>query len=60
MSICYHRFSIGGLPRGPGKARPEREVVVLVGDGSYLMLNSAIATSVGAAFEGYRRKLGER
>ena len=27
-------------------ARPEREVVVLVGDGSYLMLNSEIATSV--------------
>ena len=27
-------------------ARPEREVVVLVGDGSYLMLNSGIATSV--------------
>ena len=27
-------------------ARPEREVVVMVGDGSYLMLNSEIATSV--------------
>jgi 3D-(3,5/4)-trihydroxycyclohexane-1,2-dione acylhydrolase (decyclizing) len=27
-------------------ARPEREVVVLVGDGSYLMLNSEIATSI--------------
>ncbi|HME20602.1 MAG TPA: 3D-(3,5/4)-trihydroxycyclohexane-1,2-dione acylhydrolase (decyclizing) [Acetobacteraceae bacterium] len=27
-------------------ARPEREVIVLVGDGSYLMLNSEIATSV--------------
>jgi 3D-(3,5/4)-trihydroxycyclohexane-1,2-dione acylhydrolase (decyclizing) len=27
-------------------ARPESEVVVLVGDGSYLMLNSEIATSV--------------
>jgi len=33
---------------------------VLVGDGSYLMLNPEIANSVGAAFEGYRRKLGER
>jgi 3D-(3,5/4)-trihydroxycyclohexane-1,2-dione acylhydrolase (decyclizing) len=27
-------------------AQPEREVVVMVGDGSYLMLNSEIATSV--------------
>jgi 3D-(3,5/4)-trihydroxycyclohexane-1,2-dione acylhydrolase (decyclizing) len=27
-------------------ARPEREVVVMVGDGSYLMMNSEIATSV--------------
>jgi 3D-(3,5/4)-trihydroxycyclohexane-1,2-dione acylhydrolase (decyclizing) len=27
-------------------ARPERDVIVLVGDGSYLMLNSEIATSV--------------
>ena len=27
-------------------ARPERDVLVLVGDGSYLMLNSEIATSV--------------
>ncbi len=27
-------------------AQPEREVIVLVGDGSYLMLNSEIATSV--------------
>ena len=27
-------------------ARPEREVVVIVGDGSYLMLNSEIATSI--------------
>jgi 3D-(3,5/4)-trihydroxycyclohexane-1,2-dione acylhydrolase (decyclizing) len=27
-------------------ARPEREVVVLVGDGSYLMMNSEIATSI--------------
>jgi 3D-(3,5/4)-trihydroxycyclohexane-1,2-dione acylhydrolase (decyclizing) len=27
-------------------ARPEREVIVMVGDGSYLMLNSEIATSV--------------
>ncbi|MEZ5783552.1 MAG: 3D-(3,5/4)-trihydroxycyclohexane-1,2-dione acylhydrolase (decyclizing) [Rhizobiaceae bacterium] len=34
----------GGL--GAKMARPEREVVVMVGDGSYLMLNSEIATSV--------------
>jgi 3D-(3,5/4)-trihydroxycyclohexane-1,2-dione acylhydrolase (decyclizing) len=34
----------GGL--GVKMARPEREVVVMVGDGSYLMLNSEIATSV--------------
>jgi 3D-(3,5/4)-trihydroxycyclohexane-1,2-dione acylhydrolase (decyclizing) len=27
-------------------AKPERDVVVLVGDGSYLMMNSEIATSV--------------
>jgi 3D-(3,5/4)-trihydroxycyclohexane-1,2-dione acylhydrolase (decyclizing) len=27
-------------------ARPEREVIVMVGDGSYLMMNSEIATSV--------------
>ena len=27
-------------------AQPQREVIVLVGDGSYLMLNSEIATSV--------------
>jgi len=34
----------GGL--GVKLARPDREVIVLVGDGSYLMLNSEIATSV--------------
>jgi 3D-(3,5/4)-trihydroxycyclohexane-1,2-dione acylhydrolase (decyclizing) len=27
-------------------ARPDREVIVLVGDGSYLMMNSEIATSI--------------
>jgi 3D-(3,5/4)-trihydroxycyclohexane-1,2-dione acylhydrolase (decyclizing) len=27
-------------------AEPESEVVVMIGDGSYLMLNSEIATSV--------------
>ena len=34
----------GGL--GVKLAEPDREVVVMVGDGSYLMLNSEIATSV--------------
>lgn len=34
----------GGL--GAKMARPEQEVVVMIGDGSYLMLNSEIATSV--------------
>ncbi|MGN6304671.1 MAG: thiamine pyrophosphate-dependent enzyme, partial [Mesorhizobium sp.] len=31
---------------GAKMARPDKEVVVMVGDGSYLMLNSEIATSV--------------
>ena len=31
---------------GVKMARPDKEVVVMVGDGSYLMLNSEIATSV--------------
>jgi 3D-(3,5/4)-trihydroxycyclohexane-1,2-dione acylhydrolase (decyclizing) len=34
----------GGL--GVKMARPDREVFVLVGDGSYLMMNSEIATSI--------------
>jgi 3D-(3,5/4)-trihydroxycyclohexane-1,2-dione acylhydrolase (decyclizing) len=34
----------GGL--GVKMAAPDREVVVMVGDGSYLMLNSELATSV--------------
>lgn len=34
----------GGL--GVKLARPDKEVVVMVGDGSYMMLNSEIATSV--------------
>lgn len=34
----------GGL--GVKMARPEKEVIVMVGDGSYMMLNSEIATSV--------------
>ena len=41
---CMGYEIAGGL--GVKLARPEREVCVLVGDGSYLMLNSEIATSV--------------
>jgi 3D-(3,5/4)-trihydroxycyclohexane-1,2-dione acylhydrolase (decyclizing) len=41
---CMGYEIAGGL--GVKMARPEREVVVMVGDGSYLMMNSEIATSV--------------
>ncbi len=41
---CMGYEIAGGL--GAKLAAPEREVYVLVGDGSYLMLNSEIATSV--------------
>jgi 3D-(3,5/4)-trihydroxycyclohexane-1,2-dione acylhydrolase (decyclizing) len=41
---CMGYEIAGGL--GVKLARPDREVVVLVGDGSYLMLNSEIATSI--------------
>ncbi|TMH04299.1 MAG: 3D-(3,5/4)-trihydroxycyclohexane-1,2-dione acylhydrolase (decyclizing) [Betaproteobacteria bacterium] len=41
---CMGYEIAGGL--GVKMARPEREVVVIVGDGSYLMLNSEIATSL--------------
>jgi 3D-(3,5/4)-trihydroxycyclohexane-1,2-dione acylhydrolase (decyclizing) len=41
---CMGYEIAGGL--GVKMALPEREVVVLVGDGSYLMMNSEIATSV--------------
>jgi 3D-(3,5/4)-trihydroxycyclohexane-1,2-dione acylhydrolase (decyclizing) len=41
---CMGYEIAGGL--GVKMALPEREVFVLVGDGSYLMLNSEIATSV--------------
>jgi 3D-(3,5/4)-trihydroxycyclohexane-1,2-dione acylhydrolase (decyclizing) len=41
---CMGYEIAGGI--GVKMARPEREVVVIVGDGSYLMLNSEIATSV--------------
>jgi 3D-(3,5/4)-trihydroxycyclohexane-1,2-dione acylhydrolase (decyclizing) len=41
---CMGYEIAGGL--GVKMARPDREVVVVVGDGSYLMLNSEVATSV--------------
>ncbi len=41
---CMGYEIAGGL--GVKMARPDREVFVLLGDGSYLMLNSEIATSV--------------
>ncbi|HEX4883893.1 MAG TPA: 3D-(3,5/4)-trihydroxycyclohexane-1,2-dione acylhydrolase (decyclizing) [Casimicrobiaceae bacterium] len=41
---CMGYEIAGGI--GVKMAHPSREVVVLVGDGSYLMLNSEIATSV--------------
>jgi 3D-(3,5/4)-trihydroxycyclohexane-1,2-dione acylhydrolase (decyclizing) len=41
---CMGYEIAGGL--GVKMARPDREVVVIVGDGSYLMLNSEISTSL--------------
>jgi len=41
---CMGYEIAGGL--GAKMAAPEREVVVMVGDGSYLMMNSEIATSI--------------
>lgn len=41
---CMGYEVAGGL--GVKMARPEREVIVMVGDGSYLMMNSELATSV--------------
>ena len=41
---CMGYEIAGGL--GVKLARPDREVIILVGDGSYLMLNSEIATSI--------------
>jgi 3D-(3,5/4)-trihydroxycyclohexane-1,2-dione acylhydrolase (decyclizing) len=41
---CMGYEIAGGL--GVKMARPDREIVVMVGDGSYLMLNNEIATSV--------------
>ena len=41
---CMGYEIAGGI--GVKMAHPEREVIVMIGDGSYLMLNSEIATSV--------------
>jgi 3D-(3,5/4)-trihydroxycyclohexane-1,2-dione acylhydrolase (decyclizing) len=41
---CMGYEIAGGL--GVKMARPDREVIIMVGDGSYLMLNNEIATSV--------------
>lgn len=41
---CMGYEIAGGL--GAKMARPDKEVVIMVGDGSYLMLNSEITTSV--------------
>jgi len=41
---CMGYEIAGGL--GVKMARPDREVIVLVGDGSYMMMNSEIETSV--------------
>ena len=41
---CMGYEIAGGL--GVKLAKPEREVIVMLGDGSYLMMNSEIATSV--------------
>ncbi|MET0202730.1 MAG: 3D-(3,5/4)-trihydroxycyclohexane-1,2-dione acylhydrolase (decyclizing) [Casimicrobiaceae bacterium] len=41
---CMGYEIAGGL--GVAMAKPDREVIVMVGDGSYLMMNSEIATSV--------------
>ncbi|XRD91060.1 3D-(3,5/4)-trihydroxycyclohexane-1,2-dione acylhydrolase (decyclizing) [Dyella nitratireducens] len=41
---CMGYEIAGGL--GVKMAKPERDVIVMLGDGSYLMLNSEIATSV--------------
>lgn len=41
---CMGYEIAGGL--GVKMARPDREIVVMVGDGSYMMMNSELATSV--------------
>ena len=50
---CMGYEIAGGL--GVKMAQPDREVVVMVGDGSYLMMNSEIATSVMLGREAHHR-----
>ena len=58
-----HRLADTGIDEGgqqgarPELAEPEREVVVAIGDGTYLMLNSEIVTAVA---EGSLARVGER
>ena len=49
---CMGYEIAGGL--GMKMAQPERDVVVMVGDGSYLMMNSELATSVMLGHENHR------
>ena len=51
---CMGYEIAGGI--GVKMALPEREVVVVVGDGSYLMMNSEIATSVMLGSEAHHRR----
>ncbi len=46
---CMGYEIAGGL--GVKLARPDRDVVVMVGDGSYLMMNSEIATSIAVGLK---------
>ena len=50
---CMGYEIAGGL--GVKMAQPEREVIVMVGDGTYLMMNSEIATSVMLGPEAHHR-----
>jgi 3D-(3,5/4)-trihydroxycyclohexane-1,2-dione acylhydrolase (decyclizing) len=51
---CMGYEIAGGI--GVKMARPDREVIVMVGDGSYLMINSEIATFRDARHEARRRR----
>ena len=51
---CMGYEIAGGM--GVKMARPDQEVVVMVGDGSYMMMNSEIATSVSLGLKLDRRR----
>ena len=51
---CMGYEIAGGI--GMKMAQPEREVVVMVGDGSYLMMNSEIATCGDAGHQDHHRR----